>query len=306
MNSQGEPMFSLKQVEALYWIARFGTFERAAAKLNTTQSTISKRIHELERVAGMPLFDRSRRSARLTDKGEQLLALAQEMLALQQRVMNLKAGDETPSRRLRLGITELTALTWLPRLVARLRAKYPKVAIETEVGMSRDLYDRLQEDSLDLIVIPEAFSDPHVTTVHLARNRNVWMGSPKLIRTRRKLSIAELAEYTILVQGTRSGTGILVSKWLKSEGALPPRLFACDSLIALLGLAVAGLGLTYLPLQCFRPLIAQGKLKVIATDPELPEIPYVAMYRHDRPSAFAAGVAELAQTTCDFSRQLQG
>jgi DNA-binding transcriptional LysR family regulator len=298
-------MFSLKQVEALYWIARLGTFERAAAKLNTTQSTISKRIHELELVAGLPLFDRSQRSARLTEKGEQLLALAQEMLALQQRVLHLKEGNETPARQLRLGITELTALTWLPRLVASLRAKYPKVTIETEVGMSRDLYDRLQDDRLDVIIIPEAFSDPLITAIPLSRNRNVWMGSPKLVRTRRKLSIAELAEYTILVQGNRSGTGIWVSKWLKSEGTMLPRLFSCDSLIALLGLAVAGLGITYLPLQCFKPLVAHGKLKIIPTDPELPAIPYVAMYRHDRPSAFTASVAELAQATCDFSRQLQ-
>jgi DNA-binding transcriptional LysR family regulator len=298
-------MFSLKQVEALYWIARLGTFERAAAKLNTTQSTISKRIHELELVAGVPLFDRSQRSARLTEKGEQLLALAQEMLALQQRVLHLKVGNETPARQLRLGITELTALTWLPRLVAGLRAKYPKVTIETEVGMSRDLYDRLQEDRLDVIIIPEAFSDPHITAVQLTRNRNVWMGSPKLVRTRRKLSIAELAEYTILVQGNRSGTGLWVSRWLKSEGAMLPRLFSCDSLIALLGLAVAGLGITYLPQQCFKPLVTQGKLKVIPTDPELPAIPYVAMYRDDRPSAFTANVAELAQATCDFSHQLQ-
>jgi hypothetical protein len=30
------------------------------------------------------------------------------------------------------------------------------------------------------------------------------------------------------------------------------------------------------------------------------------MYRHDQPSAFTASVAEIARTTCDFSRQLQG
>jgi DNA-binding transcriptional LysR family regulator len=225
---------------------------------------------------------------------------------LQQRVLHLKDGNEMPARQLRLGITELTALTWLPRLVAGVRVRYPKVTIEAEVDMGRDLYDRLQEDKLDLIIVPEAFSDRHITTVPLTKNRNEWMGSPKLIRTRRRLSIAELAENTILIQGNRSGTGLWVSNWLKSEGVMLPRLFSSDSLIALLGLAVAGLGVTYLPLQCFKPLVAQGKLKIIPTDPKLPDIPYAAMYRHDRPSAFNASVAELARTTCDFSRQLQG
>ncbi|AWI58353.1 LysR family transcriptional regulator [Sinorhizobium fredii] len=298
-------MITLKQLEALYWIGQLGTFERAASKLNTTQSAVSKRIQELELVTRVPLFDRGQRNARMTEKGEQLLILAEEMLALQQRVVTLSQRDEMPVRQLRLGITELTALTWLPRFITDLRATYPKLAIETEVDMSRNLYDRLQEDKLDVIIIPEAFSDPHVTAVHLARSRNVWMGSPKLVSTRRTLSIEELTEYTILTQGNRSGSGLWVSKWLKSEAAIVRRHISSDSLIALLGMTVAGLGVTYLPLQCFEPLVAEGKLVIIPTDPELPDIPYVAMYRSDRPSAFTTNVAELARTACDFSRQLQ-
>jgi cellulose synthase/poly-beta-1,6-N-acetylglucosamine synthase-like glycosyltransferase len=45
-----------------------------------------------------------------------LLALGQEMLALQDRILDLKGNKEMPARRLRLGVTELSALTWLPRL----------------------------------------------------------------------------------------------------------------------------------------------------------------------------------------------
>src|SRR3546814_12631871 len=59
-------MITLKQLEAFNWIAKLGTFERAAAKLNTTQSAISKRIQELEASIGLPLLDRSHRGARLT------------------------------------------------------------------------------------------------------------------------------------------------------------------------------------------------------------------------------------------------
>src|SRR3546814_9710181 len=58
-------MITLKQLEAFNWIAKLGTFERAAAKLNTTQSAISKRIQELEASIGLPLLDRSHRGARL-------------------------------------------------------------------------------------------------------------------------------------------------------------------------------------------------------------------------------------------------
>ena len=114
-------MITLKQIEALHWIAELGSFERAAAQLNTTQSTVSKRIQQLEAAMGKPLFDRSQRGAQLTEWSEQILVVGREMLALQHRMLELKNGGPIPARRLRLGVTELSALTWLPRLVTALR-----------------------------------------------------------------------------------------------------------------------------------------------------------------------------------------
>ena len=41
-------MVSIKQLEAFYWVAKLNSFAAAADKLNMAQSTISKRIQELE------------------------------------------------------------------------------------------------------------------------------------------------------------------------------------------------------------------------------------------------------------------
>ncbi|UQB79382.1 LysR family transcriptional regulator [Pseudomonas shirazica] len=59
-------MITFKQIEAVYWVARLGSFEAAADFLNTTQSAVSKRVQDLESRYGQPLFDRSRRSSQLT------------------------------------------------------------------------------------------------------------------------------------------------------------------------------------------------------------------------------------------------
>jgi DNA-binding transcriptional LysR family regulator len=252
----------------------------------------------------LPLFNRDQRGAQLTQEGEHVLMLGREMLALQDRILDLN-GKQTPSRRLRLGVTELTTLTWLPRLVAALRKAYPMAVIEPDVDMSRNLHERLLEGTIDLIIIPEAMSDPDTTTVRLAEVANVWMAQPGLVKSHRVLTLQELAEYPILTQGSRSGSGLFYSKWLKSQGVVFPRTLSSDSLTALLGLTVAGLGITYLPRQCFRPLVVEKKLVVIPTKPNLPVVPYAAMYRNDRPSAFISAVVSLALKVCDFSRQLQ-
>lgn len=298
-------MISLRQIEALYWIAELGTFEKAANKLNTTQSAISKRIQELEASVGLPLFDRSQRGARLTDQGEQLLALGCNMLDLQDRILGLKEGNAAPARRLRIGVTELSALTWLPRLVTAMRRDYPTVVVEPDVDLSRNLYERLLDNDLDLIVIPEIFSFPDITTIRVGEVVNAWMARPGLVPPGAVLSLGELAEYPVMIQGRRSGSGILINNWLKAHGFVSSRNLACDSLTAQLAFAVAGLGIGYLPQDCFQNLIAEGKLAIVSTDPALPVVPYAAMYRSDKPSVFISAVAELAREVCDFSRQLQ-
>jgi DNA-binding transcriptional LysR family regulator len=137
--------------------------------------------------------------------------------------------------------------------------------------MSRNLHERLREDAIDLIVIPETFSDPEITSVRLAEVTNVWMARPGLVTRRGKLALSDLADYPILMQGGKSGSGLYFNKWLKTEGVVFPRVLTCDSMTALLGLTVAGLGVSYLPL-CFRPLIEAGKLVIVPTRPALPPL----------------------------------
>jgi DNA-binding transcriptional LysR family regulator len=120
------------------------------------------------------------------------------------------------------------------------------------------------------------------------------------------MSMDELAGYTVLMQGNRSGSGVYLSKWLLSQGIVFPNVLTSDNLVALAGLAVAGLGVTYLPRHCFDRLVDDGKLSILKTQLALPAVPYAAMYRNDRPSKFVTAVADLTRQCCDFSQQFAG
>ena len=157
-------MMTFKQLEAIYWVARLGGFAQAAAKLHTTQSAISKRVQELESLFATTLFDRTLRTARQTDKGEEMFAVAQRLLGQRDSAVEQFLRPEVIERRLRLGVTELTAMTWLPRLVRRIETLYPKVVIEPDVDTSVTLRDKLLADELDLVIVPDAFEDPRCET----------------------------------------------------------------------------------------------------------------------------------------------
>ncbi len=295
---------TLKQLETLYWIVELGTFERAAERLYATQSAVSKRVQELERGAKIEIFNRNQRGAKLTGKGEELYEVAKKMLLLHDQIFELRNTESLQPRSLRIGITELVASTWFPQLVAEIRERYPQVRLEPKVTMSRDLFSDLEQDQLDLIIIPETFTLPEFVTVPIASVQNYWMARKGFLETNVPIRHRDLAEYPVLVQGRLSGSGVFLNKWLKSRGVVFPETLVCDSMSALLGLAMAGLGVTYLPYHYCKRLIEEDKLEIIETEVPLPPVPYVAVYREDRPHAFVQEVAEIAQASADFETSL--
>ena len=92
-------MMTFKQLEAIYWVARLGGFSQAAQKLYTTQSALSKRIQDLEALFDTPLFDRTLRTARLTEKGEEMYALSKRLLAEREAAVEQFMRPEVIERR---------------------------------------------------------------------------------------------------------------------------------------------------------------------------------------------------------------
>ncbi|NWB96487.1 LysR family transcriptional regulator [Pseudomonas gingeri] len=295
-------MITLKQLEAIYWIVQLGSFEAASMKLNMSQSAISKRVQELEDAFDVPIFDRSKRSARLTEKGEELFECAVEMLRQRDYLLERVSSKESLVRRYRVGVTELTALTWLPALVEQIRAAYPKVALEPSIELSSELFKKLENDQLDLIIVPDIFSDSRFVSTALKSVENVWMSAPDLYADDEPMDLQSLASYTVLTQGGSSGTGLIYERWLAEHNVRLNKTLISNYLVAQVGLTISGVGISYLPRECLAPLIEQGRLKVIQTPSPLPPIRYTAVHRADRLQGLSLEIARLAEQCCDFSR----
>ncbi len=298
-------MMTFKQLEALYWIGKLGGFSEAAAKLHATQSAISKRVQELELQFGTELFDRSHRSARLTEKGEEMFLIAKKMLDQRNMAIEQFSRPEVTERRIRLGVTELTAMTWLPRLVERIQQAYPAVVIEPDVDMGLSLREKLAADKTDIIFVPDGHNDSTFVARPLAKVDNVWMCKPGFLGRKKPMRLQELATYRLLTQGEMSGTGIEYRRWLSSLNVQPESALVCNNLIALLALTVSGLGVSYLPRECLREMTVAGMLEVVDVKPSLPAVKYVALCKKEQRSALFISIIKLAQECCDFTLMFQ-
>jgi DNA-binding transcriptional LysR family regulator len=293
-------MLTLKQIEAVYWVNSLGGFHAAAERLNATQSTISKRILDLEDFLGVEIFEKKNR-AQLTLKGRELLGDFEKMLELQHSVVRRVGNDSSYSGRFRLGVTEMVALSWLPALIRAVRHVYPHIILETRVDRTTQLWPQMVSHGLDMVVCPRMQAEEQpFQTIHLAFMESVWMCRPDLLDDRKGgLPIEEVLQLPLLTYSEGSLLHHRLLSALSSAKISHQNMVVCNSMIALAELASAGLGVTYLPREYFSSYVASGNLRAIQTNLLIPPLEYTAMHRSD---AVSLRVAAIAREVCHFGK----
>jgi DNA-binding transcriptional LysR family regulator len=129
MNDQ--PLIELRSLRQFVAVAEELHFGRAAARLSMTQPPLTQAIQSLERRLGVLLFERTRRSVRLSASGAALLDGARRLLAeaaaLPSAVQAAARGD---SGRLRLAFVSSVAYGPLPQWLRSFRQTHPGVRLE--------------------------------------------------------------------------------------------------------------------------------------------------------------------------------
>lgn len=293
---------NFKQLETFYWAVKLGSFTAAADRLNSTQSTISMRIQELERGFGVDLFDRTQRSAKVTSRGRELMRYAEKILHLAAETRDRVSSPDAVPGTVRIGVVEVISITWLPKLVKSIHARYPKIVLELDEALTQDLVTLLHQGALDLILAPGRVPGHHFVSEPLGFTEFTWMASPDLNLPDETLSPAELQDVPVIALSRESHHHTSIEDWFHGGGARCRRIDTCKSMSVAASLASAGLGVTLLPPRCFGEQIASGALKTIRTDPPMPLVEFTATTSVDTMQPLAKRIAALAQEISDFDK----
>lgn len=143
----------LDQIRTFIEIANTGNFNKAAEKLNVTQSTISARIRGLEEELGRSLFNRSHSGVTLTATGQQFQRYALNMMRLWQQARLEVKLPKGYSGIIGLGaqvsLWDRLVLRWMPWM----RKNAPDIAIRVEADYSTSMSRQLADGILDLGVM---------------------------------------------------------------------------------------------------------------------------------------------------------
>jgi len=297
---------NLKLFETFVAVAQLRSFRAAAEHLNSTQPAISMRIRELERALGIKLFERAHRSSILTAKGQELLPLAEQLLGVAGEIQQHVADSKMITETVRVGLSELIALTWLTDLTAEIDRRFPNVSLRFDVDLVHGLIGKLRARELDLVLCAGPLKEPDLRSVSLGTVKLDWFGGPQLDLPADRLEASDLARHPLISLSPSSSLHAMAVEWLRANGASWRRTNFCNSMHTVSLLIRSGQGLSILPTAYYEPHVASGEMRILKPKPALPSLEYVAVYFQSRSSPLIPVVAEIAAKTSGFGREAGG
>jgi LysR family transcriptional regulator, carnitine catabolism transcriptional activator len=240
---------SPQQLAAFLHLARSGSFSEAARLHGVSQPALSRTVQQLEEVIGQRLFDRTTRSVALTSTGQELLPIAERLVA----EFDSSFGELARFVAGRCGRVALAALpsiaaVLLPPAIARYRLDHPDVEVAIIDGLSGSVLDAVAEGRADigLTIKPS----PRTTLSYrplMSDEFGVVCRPDDALAGEEALPWSVFAQRPFVAMAPESSVRQMTDAAFLQAGLAIPPLYGCAFLGTTGHLVAAGLGITALP-----------------------------------------------------------
>jgi DNA-binding transcriptional LysR family regulator len=246
-----ETRLDIRQLRSFVAVAHGLSFSRAAQHLHLSQPALSTQIKSLEEHLGARLFERNRRTVRLTPAGIALLAdaesLLQQIADAELRVARISTGDVG---HLRIGFVASATLAIVPAIVLAFRRQYPGVDLELKNLPTVQQVEALRNGTLDagFVRMPLAEGGLAVTRIHSEAFALVLPRSHRFARAQDP-ALEEFAHEPFIAYGRRWAPSFydLWTGICEKAGFVPTVVQETAEMSTALALVAAGLGVAILP-----------------------------------------------------------
>ncbi|HEV2627229.1 MAG TPA: LysR substrate-binding domain-containing protein [Pseudolabrys sp.] len=237
-------------LEAFVSIAERGSFQRAAAHLNLSQTAVSHRMRKLEEELGLKLLARTTREVTLTRAGIDFLPKARKALSeLEQSFDDLRQQGAKRRERLDVACLPVFAVNYMPPILRRFHEVMPDVQVrifetpsaaiaelvesgEVEFGFTGLLTNRWDLDIETFSASPLALACPS--------------GHP--LAKKRALGWGEMSGLPLIRVSSRTAIRVIIDDAISAAKANIPWQYEVQHVETAVNLVEAGLGFTVVPM----------------------------------------------------------
>ena len=243
----------------------------AAARLNLTQSALSRQIKTLEESLGVALFEKSGRNVRLTSAGQALFSRINAVLVAD-KTLRTYAEDIAHSQTglLKIGFCAQLIERFLPDFLRQWSAANPEIDIRIEDGGGPELAEKLRAGEVHLTVsaLPSA-PIALFETVRLGKLGFLAVATAEFLpASPRAIEIADLMALPILTLNRRHASREVFDAACRLLGAVPQVVLESSAPATLFAMAEGGNGVAVVPASArvagrgliSRPIALRGAL----------------------------------------------
>lgn len=250
-------------------VAREGSFTRAAAQLGTSQPALSNTIRTLEARLGLRLLTRTTRSVSPTEAGLRLLeTIGPHFDGIEAGLAALTALRDKPAGTLRITSVEHASKTILAPVLAKLLPKFREIKVE--VSNDYRLVDIVAERFDAGVRLGEQVAKDMVAVRIGPDFKMVVVGAPSYLKARqRPLTPHELTEHACISLRLPTSGGLWTWPFAKDGRELKVRVdgpLVFNTITLMIDMAMAGLGLAYVPEDQVQDALKKGQLIRVLAD----------------------------------------
>lgn len=301
---------TLTELRYVVTLARERHFGRAAERCHVSQPTLSVAVKKLEDELGVPLFERSKSSIRVTETGQRIVEQAQRVLDQVGVIRDMaQDGKSQLNSPLKVGAIYTIGPYLFPHLLPELRRAAPEMPLYIEENYTANLRQKLRQSELDAIIIALPFEEAEVLTLPLYDEPFVvLLPANHPLAEKDQITGEELSREQLLLLGPghcfrdqilESCPPLVDAVTRRADIGSPSLVTEGSSLETIRHMVASGLGITVLPLSAATAM--QYRKDVLVTRPFAPPIPSrtVALaWRVTFPRPKAIDVLSLAANQC--------
>ncbi|WP_262694636.1 LysR family transcriptional regulator [Kordiimonas aquimaris] len=257
------------------FVAEAGSFTGAGARLNSSQSAISRQIRTLEESLNVSLFTRHARGLVLTQEGQELYETARAVMQrIDETERRLLQSRERPSGLLRVTTMVTFGAVWLTPHLDQFMLEYPEIDLKVILD-DRDL--DLSAGEADVAIRLHEPEQVELIQRPLAMFHNHIYASPEYLdRKGTPVSTSDLDNHDLITFGDTATSVIRELNWLLDAGiethTRKPRL-QINNLYGILHAVEMGMGLAVLP-----DYLVHNRQKLVRVLPDVEGTPFNSYY----------------------------
>jgi LysR family nitrogen assimilation transcriptional regulator len=230
----------LRQIRTIIAVCEEGSFTRAAARENATQSGISQHVAAAERLLGVKLFERSATGVKPTPAGQRYYKRCLEAIGQLDNAREEARGFAARvSGDLRIGLIPTVTRTALAPALEDFTSRHPDVRLYIIEGYSGWLTDMVLNGELDLAVVPTSEGRVGLKSRLLVRDREMLVSNAKLgLKPFEPIRLKDCGPLKIILPGHANIRRRNIEVYFQTHGIEIAEMIELDAMISTLQLVV--------------------------------------------------------------------